>query len=58
MTISSDASGAFSISLVAGTYTLKPQGGIARLPSCPETQVTILVGKTQNMDLNCDTGIR
>lgn len=57
-TISNDASGAFRVSLDPGTYTLTPQGGASSLPACRETQVVVSAGKTQDVRLYCDTGIR
>ncbi len=56
-TISTDASGSFSVSLDAGTYTFQPQGGNP-LPRCNEMQVEVSSGQSQTVNLDCDTGIR
>lgn len=58
MTISSDAAGAFKVSLGPGTYTFKPLGGMSMPPTCPSVQVTVSAGKSQTLNLSCDTGIR
>jgi len=57
-TISSDASGAFSISLYPGIYTFTPRGGNSMPPTCRAQQVTVEAGQTKHITLDCDTGIR
>lgn len=57
-TISTDASGAFSVSLDPGTYIFTPQGGASRFPICSAAQVVVFAGQTQTIKLHCDTGIR
>ncbi len=58
ISISSDASGAFKVSLNPGTYTFKPEGGASMLPTCPAMSVSVLANQTQTINLDCDTGIR
>lgn len=61
-TVSTDASGAFSVSLDPGTYTFTPQGGGGALkfllPFCSKAQVVVFAGQTQTINLHCDSGIR
>lgn len=56
-TIQSDSSGAFIVSLAAGSYTFYPQGGSV-YPRCGDQSVTVVSGKTSNVTITCDTGIR
>lgn len=58
ITITSNASGAFSVSLDPGTYTLRALGGNTTPPTCREMQVHVSSGQTQDIVLECDTGIR
>lgn len=57
-TISSSAQGAFSIQLAVGSYTFAPVGGEGMPPTCRPSKVSVAVGQTQNVQLDCDTGIR
>ncbi len=56
-TIQTDSSGAFSVSLAAGIYVFHPQGG-AVYPRCTDQIATVAPGKTTNVTISCDTGIR
>ena len=59
MTITTDASGTFTVSIDPGTYTLQPQSqNNSVYPRCTATEVTVVAGQTQNVNLDCDTGIR
>ncbi len=57
-TITSDANGAFSVSLDPGTYTFVPVGGNGMPPTCRPQQVAVAAGSSQSVSLTCDTGIR
>jgi hypothetical protein len=57
MTINSNASGTFSVSLPAGEYLFRPHGGSV-YPRCDESLVTIAAGVTTSTVISCDTGIR
>jgi hypothetical protein len=56
-TIQSDSSGTFSVTLPAGEYVFHPQGG-SPLPRCEEKLVEVSTGMTNDITINCDTGIR
>ncbi len=56
-TITSDVSGAFTVSLPAGEYSFKAQGGSV-YPQCTEALVQVSAGGTATTTINCDTGIR
>lgn len=55
--IQSDASGAFNVSLDAGSYTLHAGGG-KMLPRCTDVSVEVKNGQIIIADISCDTGIR
>jgi hypothetical protein len=57
MTVDNDVSGMFSVSLPAGEYVLHPVGG-SPYPRCDEKLVDIVAGRTDDITINCDTGIR
>jgi hypothetical protein len=57
LTTTSDLSGTFAFSLPSGAYILRARGGSA-YPRCQDALVQINVGKSQNVVINCDTGIR
>lgn len=57
-TVSSNASGTFSVSLAPGTYTLQAQGGNGVPPTCRPLAVTVKAGAAQTVTIQCDTGIR
>lgn len=57
MTTTSDASGTFALSLNPGAYVLRASGGSA-YPRCSDTTIQVNAGETQNVVINCDTGIR
>lgn len=52
-----DSSGGFTLSLEPGAYVLSTKGG-STYPRCNEVPVNVVTGKTQNVTVNCDTGIR
>jgi len=55
--IKSDEVGVFSVNLPAGEYILRPQ--LANiLPACEEKRITVIEGKTLEVDISCDSGIR
>jgi Immunoglobulin-like domain of bacterial spore germination len=56
-TISTDASGTFSVVLPPGAYTLTPQGGNP-FPRCADSSAIVTAGAFQMLTLTCDTGIR
>lgn len=55
--VSTDASGNFTVTLAPGTYTMTGQSG-SRFPLCAATQVTVIAGIHKTLNLSCDTGIR
>ncbi|HUZ93014.1 MAG TPA: hypothetical protein VNG29_03400 [Candidatus Paceibacterota bacterium] len=59
LTIQSDASGSFSVSLDPGTYTFHAQNANSSYyPRCEDAQVRVVAGAAQTVTINCDTGIR
>src|SRR5947208_6038778 len=54
-TFTSDANGAFSVSVGAGTYTLRSKNG---LPALRSTTVVVVEGQFTQVELHADTGIR
>ncbi len=56
-TISTNPSGTFSVSLAPGEYDFYIQGA-SPYPRCTEQLVTVSAGKTSDITINCDTGIR
>lgn len=57
-TISSSAQGKFSVQLAAGSYTFAPVGGGGMPPTCRSAIVSVATGHSQEIQLDCDTGIR
>lgn len=57
-TISSNASGAFSVSLDPGVYTFTAQGSASMPPTCRPVQVTVVANIIATTTIDCDTGIR
>ena len=55
--IKSSAAGTFSIALPVGEYILRPQVANV-LPACEEERIVVVKGKTLNVDISCDSGIR
>ena len=53
----SDANGAFTFSLPAGSYTLKAAGG-TMLPRCASATVVVTANNFATTTISCDTGIR
>ena len=59
ITVPTDASGTFSVSLDPGTYTLHAESqNNSSLPRCTDAQVNVDAGASQTTTINCDTGIR
>jgi hypothetical protein len=56
-TVTTNATGAFYISLLPGAYLLRAHGG-SMYPRCADVSVNVSAGKTGNVIVNCDTGIR
>ncbi len=56
-TTQSNQSGAFSLKLSPGTYTLSA-GGSGILPRCDHPQVTVPANAYATASISCDTGIR
>lgn len=56
-TIQSNSSGAFSVDLNQGSYTLQAKGGNV-LPTCPTITVEVKSGQYTTTEISCDTGIR
>ena len=52
-----DSSGRFTLSLNPGTYLLRAASG-STYPRCSDFTVRVIAGRTQNVIINCDTGIR
>ena len=57
LTIQSNASGAFTVSLPVGEYVFHPKGGLP-YPRCSERLVDVTAGSINSITINCDTGIR
>jgi len=55
--IKSSAAGTFSIALPVGEYILRPQVANVLL-ACEEKRIVVMKGKTLNVDISCDSGIR
>jgi hypothetical protein len=54
-TVTSDAAGAFSVSLAPGSYTIRSKSG---LPILKSQAVVVVAGQYANVELHADTGIR
>jgi hypothetical protein len=54
-TFTSDAAGHFSVTVGAGTYTLRSKSG---LPALRSTTVVVVEGQFTDVELHADTGIR
>ena len=58
--VSTDANGLFKLSLSPGAYSLEvsqPSGG-SLYPRCVAIKISVIAKKSQNVTVNCDTGIR
>jgi hypothetical protein len=55
---SSDNRGEFTIDAPAGTYIIRRVASTNILPSCSNTQVTVLANKSVLIAISCDTGMR
>lgn len=55
-----DANGVFRLSLPPGAYSLaaSPATGSGPYPRCAVTKILVVAKKSQNVTVNCDTGIR
>jgi hypothetical protein len=53
-----DATGAFTVSLPAGAYTVEPQPAAGLMGTAPAQPVTVQDGSVAKIDLVYDTGIR
>jgi hypothetical protein len=55
-----DASGIFKLSLASGSYGLKvsPSANGSPYPRCDELAIVVVARRSQNVTVNCDTGIR
>lgn len=58
--VQTDANGVFKFSLPPGAYSVaaSPATGGSRYPRCTVTKILVVAKKTQNVTVNCDTGIR
>jgi hypothetical protein len=56
-TIQSNASGTFSVSLPPGEYVFHPQPASA-YPRCEEKLVEVVADQTDDIAIDCDSGIR
>lgn len=58
--VATDSFGKFKLSLAPGSYSLKvsspPNGSL--FPRCGELNIVVSAKRSQNISLNCDTGIR
>ena len=52
-----DASGKFYFSIKPGSYVLHARSG-SIYPRCADLRIKVLIGKTLNLKMACDTGIR
>jgi hypothetical protein len=58
--VQTDAKGVFRLSLPPGAYSLavsRPSGG-SLFPRCTDLKISVATKRTQNVTVNCDTGIR
>ena len=58
--VSTDANGAFKLSLSPGAYSLEVSqpSGDSPYPRCTLLKISVVAKKSQNVVVNCDTGIR
>jgi hypothetical protein len=58
--VQTDANGVFRLSLPPGAYSLaaSPATGSGPYPRCAVTKILVVAKKSQNVTVNCDTGIR
>jgi hypothetical protein len=56
-TVVTDASGKFYFSIKPGSYVLHARGE-SFYPRCADLRIKVLTGKTLNLKMTCDTGIR
>jgi hypothetical protein len=55
---SSNSRGEFTIDVPKGTYIIRRAASTNILPSCSNTQVTVLANKSVSVAISCDTGMR
>ena len=56
-TVVTDATGKFYFAIKPGSYVLHTRGG-SIYPRCADLRIRVLKGKTLNLKMACDTGIR
>ena len=56
-TVVTDAAGKFNFSIKPGAYVLHVKGG-SFYPRCADLRIKVLSGKTLNVKMACDSGIR
>jgi len=58
--VQTDANGSFKLSLPLGVYSLavSRRSGGSLFPRCTDLKISVVAKKTQNVTVNCDTGIR
>jgi hypothetical protein len=56
-TVVTDAKGKFYFSIKPGSYVLHAKGG-AFYPRCADLRIKVSTGKTLNLKMACDTGLR
>ena len=52
-----DTAGKFNFSIKSGSYVLHAKGG-SLYPRCTDLRIKVLAGKTLNVKMACDSGIR
>jgi hypothetical protein len=57
-TVQSDASGSFQFVLPPGEYDFFHSNGTSAYPRCGENVIEVVAGKTSDITISCDTGIR
>ena len=55
--VATDAAGHFTVVLAPGIYILRARRGSV-YPRCGDRRIQVLAKKSQNIKINCDTGIR
>ena len=56
-TVVTDAAGKFNFSIKPGSYVLRAKGG-SFYPRCGDLRIKVSAGKTLNLKMACDSGIR
>lgn len=55
---STDATGRFAVSVAAGTYVLRTGADGAKLPQCPDIELTLPRQAQVPVLIQCDSGMR